>query len=99
MGVLPRSGSAGRWDAGPPPGPVRDSFGAGDSFAGGLTYRRVGAGMPIAEAVVLAARCWAACLTGNGPYQGQRPDRASEGKTRAGTDAKETQRLRGGVIT
>jgi ribokinase len=65
-----QGGSGGRWDATPLPGPVRDSYGAGDSFAAGLTYG-LGAGMPIAEAVVLAARCGAASLTGNGPYQGQ----------------------------
>ena len=29
------------------------------------------AGMPIDEAVVLAARCGAACLTGRGPYEAQ----------------------------
>jgi len=63
-------GSGGRWESTPLPGPVRDSYGAGDSFAAGLTYG-LGAGMPIAEAVVLAARCGAACMTGDGPYQGQ----------------------------
>jgi ribokinase len=49
-----KNGRGGRWDAVPLPGPLRDSFGAGDSFAGGLTYG-LGAGMPIAEAVLLAA--------------------------------------------
>ena len=63
-------GAAGRWEATPLPGPVRDSYGAGDSFAAGLTYG-LGAGMAIDEAVVLAARCGAACLTGDGPYAGQ----------------------------
>jgi ribokinase len=64
------SGEQGRWDAAELPGPVRDSYGAGDSFAAGLTYG-LGAGWEIAKAVELAARCGAACLTGRGPYEGQ----------------------------
>jgi ribokinase len=64
------SGEQGRWDAAELPGPVRDSYGAGDSFAAGLTYG-LGAGWEIAEAVELAARCGAACLTGRGPYEVQ----------------------------
>jgi ribokinase len=54
----------------PPPGPLGDSYGAGDSFAAGLTYG-LGAGMEMAEAVRLGARCGAACITGNGAYDGQ----------------------------
>ena len=49
---------------------VADSYGAGDSFAAGLTYG-LGAGWAIEKAVELAARCGAACLTGRGPYEGQ----------------------------
>lgn len=64
------SGEQGRWGAAELPGPVRDSYGAGDSFAAGLTYG-LGAGWEIAKAVELAARCGAACLTGRGPYEGQ----------------------------
>jgi ribokinase len=52
------------------PGEIVCAYGAGDSFAGGLTYA-LGAGMPIDEAVALAADCGAACLTGRGPYEGQ----------------------------
>jgi ribokinase len=63
-------GESGRWQAGELPGPVRDSYGAGDSFAAGLTYG-LGAGWEIARAVELAARCGAACITGRGPYAGQ----------------------------
>jgi ribokinase len=63
----------GRWEASPPPGPVSDFYGCGDSFAGGLTFG-VGAGLPIGEAVRLGARCGAACATGRGPYEGQLRD-------------------------
>lgn len=60
-----------RWAAADPPGPVADTYGAGDSFAGALTYG-LGAGMAIAGAAELAARCGAAQITGRGPYEGQR---------------------------
>jgi ribokinase len=63
-------GERGRWAATPLPGPISDVYGAGDSFAAGLTYG-LGAGMPIARAAELGARCGAACATGRGPYQGQ----------------------------
>ena len=63
-------GENGRYQATPLPGPPADAYGCGDSFAAGLTYG-VGAGLPVAEALDLAARCGAACLTGRGPYSGQ----------------------------
>jgi ribokinase len=63
-------GERGRWGPAPLPGPVQDAYGAGDSFAAGLTYG-LGAGWPPERAVELAARCGAACLTGRGPYEGQ----------------------------
>jgi len=65
-----RGGERGRWEATPLPGPISDLYGCGDSFAAGLTYG-MGAGMPIGEALHLAARCGAACATGRGPYAGQ----------------------------
>ena len=52
------------------PGAVGDAYGAGDSFAAGLTYG-LGARMPIEEAVRMAARCGAHCMTGRGAYEGQ----------------------------
>jgi ribokinase len=64
------NGERGRYEATPLPGPRVDAYGCGDSFAAGLTYG-VGAGMPVDEALNLAARCGAACLTGRGPYSGQ----------------------------
>ena len=60
----------GAWEATPIPGPVRDSYGCGDSFAAGLTYG-LGAGLDVDAALRIGARCGAACLTGHGPYAGQ----------------------------
>ncbi len=65
-----RSGERGKWGPAELPGPVRDAYGCGDSFAAGLTYG-LGAGWEIERAVELAARCGAACLTGSGPYEAQ----------------------------
>jgi ribokinase len=63
-------GGVSRWSAPPLPGPLVDTYGAGDTFAGGLTFG-LARGLPIGEAVELAARCGAACVTGRGPYEGQ----------------------------
>jgi ribokinase len=65
-----RSGGAGTWNAVPPPAAPVDSYGCGDSFAAGLTYG-LGAGMRVPDALALAARCGAVCLTGRGPYERQ----------------------------
>jgi ribokinase len=65
-----RSGAEGRWQAADLPGSPVDSYGCGDSFAAGLTYG-LAAGRPLGEALALAARCGAMCLTGRGPYQRQ----------------------------
>jgi ribokinase len=62
-----RDGRAGRWTPAPVPGEPVDSYGCGDSFAAGLTYG-LGVGMGIDDALALAARCGAVCLTGRGPY-------------------------------
>lgn len=64
------SGLSGRWAAVPPPGEVVDSYGCGDSFVAGLTYG-LGAGLEVPDALALAARCGAVCLTGRGPYERQ----------------------------
>ena len=63
-------GSTGAYAASPLPGPIVDSYGCGDSFAAGLTYA-LGAGCELHDALALAARCGAACLTGRGPYAAQ----------------------------
>jgi ribokinase len=63
-------GTSGRWEPVAPPGPVADAFGCGDSFAAALTFA-LGRGDALADALHLAARCGAHCLTGKGPYAGQ----------------------------
>ena len=55
------SAGEGRWEATPLPGPLVDSYGAGDSFAGALAYA-LGKGLPPGEAVRLAAKSGAAAL-------------------------------------
>jgi len=58
------------WTAAPLPGPPVDAYGAGDSFAAGLTYG-LAAGRSPEEALAIGAQCGAACVTGRGPYAGQ----------------------------
>lgn len=65
-----RSGASGSWAASEPPGEPVDSYGCGDSFAAALTYG-LGAGLELDDALRLAARCGAVCLTGRGPYERQ----------------------------
>ncbi len=65
-----RSGASGSWTAAPLPGAPVDSYGCGDSFAAGLTFG-LGAGLAVSDALALAARCGAFCLTGRGPYERQ----------------------------
>jgi ribokinase len=62
--------STGTWEAARLPGSRRDSYGAGDSFAGGLTYG-LAAGLPVNEVLRLAARCGAHKLTGRAVYENQ----------------------------
>ena len=63
-------GSVTRWAAAPLPGPPVDAYGAGDSFAAGLTYG-LAEGLEPDAAAAMGARCGAACMTGRGPYEGQ----------------------------
>ena len=65
-----RDGQSGSWRSVDAAGEPVDSYGCGDSFAGGLTYG-LGAGMSVPDALALAARCGATCLTGRGPYERQ----------------------------
>jgi ribokinase len=63
-------GQTGGWTAAPLPGPIADTYGAGDSFAAALTFGLAQGHDPDA-ALALAARAGAACLTGRGPYERQ----------------------------
>jgi ribokinase len=60
-------GRRGTWPAAPPPGPVVDAYGCGDSFAAGLTHA-LAAGRPLEAALAEAASGGAECLTRRGPY-------------------------------
>jgi ribokinase len=62
--------TGGHWKAAQLPGPPQDSYGAGDSFAAGLTYG-LGAGLPIERALEVASRCGAHKLAGRAAYDGQ----------------------------
>jgi len=63
-------GRSGTWEAAPLPGPRRDTYGAGDSFAAALAYG-LGDGRGIEGACELAARAGAHKLTGRAPYENQ----------------------------
>jgi ribokinase len=60
-------GRTGRYAPVSPPGPVVDTYGAGDSFMAGLTFA-LGSGLGLDEALSLAARCGAWVVAGRGPY-------------------------------
>jgi len=63
-------GSWQRFEPQPVAGSIVDTYGAGDSFAAGLTFA-LARGDAAPEAIAFAARCGAAVLTGAGPYRGQ----------------------------
>lgn len=65
-------GQTSDWKAAPLPGAPVDSYGAGDSFAAGLTYG-LALGHSPEQAAAIGARCGAACMTGRGPYEGRLP--------------------------
>jgi ribokinase len=54
----------------PPPSPMVDSYGVGDSFAAALTFG-LAAFADVRDALALAAQCGAASVAGLGPYAGQ----------------------------
>jgi ribokinase len=62
-----RDGTSGRWEAVAPPSAPVDAYGCGDVFAAGLTYG-LAAGLSLADALAIGARCGAACVAGRGPY-------------------------------
>jgi ribokinase len=52
------------------PGPIADTYGAGDSFASALCFA-LGRGDDLDDALALATKAGAAVLTGKGPYTAQ----------------------------
>jgi ribokinase len=54
--------SEGRWTAEPPPGPIKDSYGCGDSFAAGFTFALAQGATP-AQAAAMGANEGARCLS------------------------------------
>ena len=62
--------TSGAWKAATLPGPARDSYGAGDSFAAGLTYG-LGADLDVDEILRVASRCGAHKLSGRAAYDDQ----------------------------
>jgi ribokinase len=75
--VVTTAGALGGWaqPGGPfraeePPGPIVDSYGCGDSFAAALTFALARGDEP-QDALLFAARCGAAVLSGRGPYTSQ----------------------------
>jgi ribokinase len=67
-----RGGVAGdvRFEPAPLPGPIEDTYGAGDSFAATLTFA-LARGDALPDALALASRAGAAVITGKGPYTAQ----------------------------
>jgi ribokinase len=67
-----RGGTAGdlRFPSVPPPGPIVDTYGAGDSFSAALAFA-LGRGDALEPALALAAQAGAAVITGMGPYAAQ----------------------------
>jgi len=60
-------GQTGEYPAYPLPGPVVDTYGAGDSFTAGLTFG-LGSGKGVREALALAARSGATAVTRRGAH-------------------------------
>ena len=63
-------GATGSYETAPLPGPARDTYGAGDSFAAAFTFG-LADGLAIEDALRLAARAGAHKLAGRAPYENQ----------------------------
>lgn len=63
------TGERGRFAAVPLTGPISDAYGAGDSFAAGLTFG-LGEGLPLQDALGVAAKCGAQALLRRGAHGG-----------------------------
>jgi ribokinase len=61
------NGRAGSYEPAPLPGPLEDTYGAGDGFAAGLTYALAN-GEDVEDAVAFAARCGSAALARRGAH-------------------------------
>ena len=70
--LVEQDGSRTHWEPAPLPGPAVDAYGAGDSFAAGLTFG-LAQGLSAEAAVEIGARCGAAVMSGRGPYGAQLP--------------------------
>jgi ribokinase len=74
--VVATEGSSGsvadgvRYPSVPPPGPIEDTYGAGDSFAAALTFA-LARGDSLPDALELASLAGATVITGKGPYEVQ----------------------------
>jgi ribokinase len=68
----PNGGTANgeRFETTTPPGPVVDTYGAGDSFGAALAFA-LARGDSLHDALALASRAGAAVITGRGPYTAQ----------------------------
>jgi ribokinase len=62
--------TTGNFKAAELPGPAKDAYGAGDSFAAGLTFG-LGIGASIEEALAIASRAGAHKLAGTAPFENQ----------------------------
>ena len=65
--LVDEDGGTTHWESAALPGPRVDAYGAGDSFAAGLTYG-LATGLAPAQAVAEGARCGAAAMTRRGAY-------------------------------
>jgi ribokinase len=65
-------GGVSRWAPAPLPAEPVDTYGAGDTFAAGLTYALAMKQAP-EDAIAFAARSGAACVTSRGPYGARLP--------------------------
>jgi ribokinase len=59
-----------RYPPAPLPGPIVDTYGAGDSFVGALAFA-MARGDSVDDALALGCRAGAAVITGKGPYSAQ----------------------------
>jgi ribokinase len=86
-GTWEAGGRTGRFRPAAVPGPIADTYGAGDCFAAGLTFALAESRSP-ADAVAFAARCGAAALTRRGPYEPSMRSGATFSREKGGNQKK-----------